>query len=88
MEKQLLVKRAWAEVDLDAIRHNYSLVRQTIPRESKLCCVIKANAYGHGAVTLARLYETLGADFLAVSNLDEALELRYAGITLPILILG
>lgn len=83
-----LLRRAWAEVDLDAIRHNYDLIRKTIPKESKLCCVIKANAYGHGAVTLARLYETLGADFLAVSNLDEALELRYADITLPILILG
>lgn len=83
-----LLRRAWAEVDLDAIRHNYDLIRKTIPKESKLCCVIKANAYGHGAVTLARLYETLGADFLAVSNLDEALELRYADISLPILILG
>ncbi len=86
--EDFLLRRAWAEVDLDAIRHNYDLIRKTIPKESRLCCVIKANAYGHGAVTLARLYETLGADFLAVSNLEEALELRHADISLPILILG
>lgn len=83
-----LVRRAWAEVNLDAIRHNYNLIRRSLPKAAKLCCVIKANAYGHGAVTLARCYENMGADFLAVSNLSEALELRYADISLPILILG
>ena len=86
--EDFLLKRAWAEVDLDAICHNYTHIRATLPKETKLCCVIKANAYGHGAVTLARCYEEMGADFLAVSNLSEALELRYAKISLPILILG
>ncbi|MBQ4120725.1 MAG: alanine racemase [Clostridia bacterium] len=86
--EDFLLKRAWAEVDLDAICHNYRLIRATLPKETKLCCVIKANAYGHGAVTLARCYEQVGADFLAVSNLSEALELRYEKIKLPILILG
>ena len=88
MERELKLKRAWAEVDLDAIGNNYRLIRHTLPPSSKLCCVIKANAYGHGAVTLARFYEKEGADFLAVSNLSEALELRFAGVSLPILILG
>lgn len=83
-----LLKRAWAEVDLDAIRHNYNLIRESLSEATKLCCVVKANAYGHGAVTLGRYYEALGADFLAVSSLAEALELRHAEIMLPILILG
>jgi len=86
--EDFLLKRAWAEVNLDAICHNYNLIRASLPKETKLCCVIKANAYGHGAVTLARCYEKVGADFLAVSNLSEALELRYEKINLPILILG
>ena len=88
MEKDLRLRRAWAEVDLDALSHNYATVRQLTAPTAKICCVIKANAYGHGAVTLARFYEEQGADFLAVSNLEEALELRCAEITLPILILG
>ena len=54
----------------------------------KVCCVVKADAYGHGAVELAVMYEQLGADFLAVSNMDEGKELRKYGISLPILILG
>ncbi len=82
------MKRAWAEVDLDVIAHNYAVVRGVTASSAKICCVIKANAYGHGAVTLARFYERAGADFLAVSNLEEALELRRAKVTLPILILG
>jgi len=53
-----------------------------------MCCVIKADAYGHGALELAQLYERLGASFFAVSNLEEALELRMGGINTPILILG
>lgn len=75
-------KRLWAEVDLDAAAYNF----RKIP--GPVCCVIKANAYGHGAVVLARLYEKLGAAFFAVSNIEEAIQLRLADITKPILILG
>ena len=53
-----------------------------------LCCVIKADGYGHGAVMLAHLYEKLGADWFAVSNIEEAMQLRSAGIKKPVLILG
>lgn len=88
MQSELACKRAWAEVDLGAIAENYRLIREMTAPSAKICCVIKANAYGHGAVTLARFYEKLGADFLAVSNLEEALELRRASLALPILILG
>ncbi|MBQ9085799.1 MAG: alanine racemase [Clostridia bacterium] len=85
---QGLRRRTWAEVDLNRIRHNYRAVREAVPEQTKICCVIKADAYGHGAVALAALYEKLGADWFAVSNLEEALQLRHHQITLPILILG
>lgn len=81
-----LRRRTWAQVDLDAVVHNFSQVRAAT--SAKVCCVIKANAYGHGAVQLAREYERLGADFLAVSNIEEALLLRRSAIRLPLLILG
>ena len=81
-------RRAWVEIDLDALTDNFRAIRRMLSPNTKLCCVIKANAYGHGALTVASLYEALGADFLAVSNIEEALEVRLGGITLPILILG
>lgn len=81
-------KRYWAEVDLDAICHNFEQVKAKVNKDTKICCVVKANAYGHGAVCLAPLYENLGADFFAVSNIEEALQLRENGIRKPILILG
>lgn len=79
--------RTWAEVDLDALAHNYRLLRGLAP-DSRFLGVVKANAYGHGAVPVAKKLESLGADMLAVACLDEAVELRRAGITLPILCLG
>lgn len=81
-------KRTWAEVNLDNIEHNYNIIKKQLSEKTKICCVIKADAYGHGSLELAQLYERLGADFFAVSNLEEALELRIGGISLPILILG
>ena len=81
-------KRTWAEINLDHAAWNYHQIRKAVRPETKVCCVIKANGYGHNAVRLAALYESLGADFLAVSNLEEALQLRQGQITLPILILG
>ena len=83
-----LWERTWAEVDMDAIRHNFQLIRGALPAEVKLCCVVKANAYGHGASKIAPLYEQLGADWFAVSNIEEALQLRRYGVTRPVLILG
>lgn len=80
-------KRTWAEIDVDAIRGNYRAIRERVG-DVKICCTIKANGYGHGAVTLAKIYEEEGADFFAVSNIEEALQLRNGGAKLPILILG
>ncbi len=83
-----LWERTWAEVDLTAIRHNYHTIRGALPPSVKLCCVVKANAYGHGVSKLAPLYEQLGVDWFAVSNIEEALQLRRYGVTRPVLILG
>lgn len=82
------VKRTWAEINIDAIIHNYREIRRQTDKNAMVCCVVKADGYGHGAVELARVYEKLGADWFAVSNIEEAMELRRAGIKLPILILG
>ena len=82
-----IVRRTWTEISLDNAKNNYKLIKEKIG-DTKLCCVIKADGYGHGAVSLAALYERLGADYFAVSNLDEAKELRDYNISLPILILG
>ena len=82
-----IVKRTWTEISLDAIEHNYKEIKSKAG-DVKVCCVIKADGYGHGAAELAREYERLGADFFAVSNIDEGKELRENGVTLPIVILG
>lgn len=78
----------WAEVDMESVRHNFNTIRGALPPSVKLCCVVKANAYGHGACKLAPLYEEWGADWFAVSNIREALQLRRYGVTRPVLILG
>ena len=83
-----LQKRTWAEINLDNIRHNYEAIRSDIPSGCRFLGVVKADAYGHGALRVASLLQSCGADYLAVSCLDEALELRDGGITMPILILG
>lgn len=82
-----LTKRTWAEIHLDRLEANYRALRALAP-ESRFAGLVKANAYGHGAIPVARKLERLGADYLAVACLDEALELRGAGINAPILILG
>lgn len=81
------LNRIEASVDLGRIEHNFFEIRR-FTNGAAMICVIKADAYGHGAVKLGLLYEKLGAEMLAVACLDEALELRRGGITLPILILG
>ena len=82
------LKRTWAQIDLDALSHNYHTLRAHIGAGVKFLGVVKADAYGHGAVEVSRLLQELGADYLAVSSVDEAMELRSNGITMPLLILG
>ena len=87
MEDRIL-RRTWAEIDLDALAHNYQQARRKTGPGVRYLGVVKADAYGHGAVQVARKLEELGADYLAVSSLDEARELRGKGVAMPILILG
>jgi alanine racemase len=82
------LRRTWAEIDLDALAHNYQALRRHIGPGVKFLGVVKGDAYGHGAVQVSRRLQELGADYLAVSSIDEAMELRLGGITMPILILG
>ena len=83
-----ILKRTWAEVNLDNLAHNVAVLREKLPVGCKFLGVVKADAYGHGAVPIARELERLGAEFLAVSNFEEAVQLRRGDIGLPILILG
>lgn len=83
-----MLKRTWAEIDLDALRHNYETLTRNLPEGCRFLGVVKADAYGHGAVPVARELQALGAGYLAVSNYEEALQLRRADVSLPILILG
>lgn len=80
--------RVCACIDLDAFRHNIREIRKHIQNNAGFMGVVKANAYGHGAVCLGRCLEEEGADWLAVACVDEGIELRKAGIGLPILVLG
>jgi len=78
----------WAEVDLAAYRANLQAIQAFVGPQVRVFAVVKANAYGHGLVPMARAALASGADRLVVHRLEEALALREAGITAPILILG
>lgn len=80
--------RAWAEVDLDAIAHNMREIRRITNKKSEIMGVVKADAYGHGVMEVVRTILENGATCLAVSMLDEAIQLRKNGIDVPILILS
>lgn len=86
--EETVLRRTWAEIDLDALTHNYHQARCLAGPGVKYLGVVKADAYGHGALQVSRKLEALGADYLAVSSLDEARELRHGGIRAPILVLG
>lgn len=80
--------RAWIELNLDALRHNVALLRKCVPDGCRLMPAVKANAYGHGAIPIARELNRLGIDCFCVACAAEGIELRRAGITGEILILG
>ena len=77
-----------AEIDLNALKHNYLQVKQLAGKRAKILAVVKADAYGHGAIVISRELERLKVDFLGVALLEEAVELRETGIKTPIVILG
>ena len=84
----MLERPVWAEIDLSAITHNVREIKKSLRPGVKFCAVVKADAYGHGAVAVARTVLSAGADRLAVAILGEAIELREAGFLAPIQVLG
>lgn len=80
--------RAWVEIDLQAVAHNVRQIRSLLAPKTELMAVVKADAYGHGAVTIARTVLQHGASWLGVATIPEGIELREAGIDAPILLLG
>lgn len=83
----LLIRPTRAEVNLDALRSNFEAVKQAAGG-AQLLAVVKANAYGHGGVTVAKALEAWGVDMLGVALVEEAIELRHVGVRAPILVLG
>ena len=82
------LNRAWVEVNLDAITHNLNEIKKITNKNTEICGVVKADAYGHGFLEVSKTLIKNGVTYLAVSMLDEALQLRKQGIETPILILS
>ncbi len=85
---QNVLKRAWAQINLDAVDNNITQIRSVLAPGCLLCATVKADCYGHGYKYMTQEMVNSGADWFAVSNLAEALQLRRCGIERPILILG
>lgn len=81
-------RRCWVEVDGRALRHNFRILKGLVPHTTRLMAVVKANAYGHGLVPMARELEAIGTDWLGVANVAEGAAIREAGVRLPILLLS
>lgn len=80
--------RTWADISIDALCNNYSSLRMCIPSKCRLLCVVKDDAYGHGAAVISKYLENWCADYFGVATIDEGIYLRESGIKAPILILG
>jgi len=80
--------RAWVEIDLPALQHNVQQLTRHIGPQTALMAVVKADAYGHGAIAIAQAALAAGAQWLGVATVPEGVELREAGLTAPILIMG
>lgn len=78
----------FAEIDLDALEHNFKLIRSSVPRRTEILAVVKADAYGHGFMDISRELENLGVNAFGVAFLAEGIQLRKSGIDKPILLLG
>lgn len=88
LSMERLIHRAWAEIDLDAIAHNVAEIKRLVGRRTEIMAVVKADAYGHGVRETVSTMIDSGVTRIAVSMLDEALQLRELGIEVPILVLG
>ncbi|MBO3446438.1 alanine racemase [Clostridium sp. CCUG 7971] len=83
-----LLRPTWVEINLDYIKHNYIQIKESINKNVKIGAVLKANAYGHGAVEVAKLLEEENVDYICVAGLNEAIELRNENINSKILVMG
>ncbi len=81
-------QRAWVEIDLAALAHNVRQIRSLLAPTTAIMAVVKADAYGHGAIDVAQTIVAAGVEWLAVATVPEGIELRQAGIVAPILVLG
>ena len=77
---------SWAEINLNALEYNFKQIKHLIKKDTKVLVAVKANAYGHGAVPVAKRLKRLGVDYLGVASVDEGIELRKARISTPILV--
>jgi len=84
----MMTRPVWAEVDLNNIVHNYRQVRRLVGPAVRVMGVLKANAYGHGAVQVAQALDEAGADCFGVAIMNEAVQLREAGVKKPVMVLG
>ncbi|MFP6052933.1 alanine racemase [Helicobacter pylori] len=84
----MLKRASFVEVDTASLRHNFSAVKSIVPKDAHIMAVVKANAYGAGAIKASEIFLQEGANYLGVAALDEALELRSRFPKTPILILG
>ena len=82
-----ITRPTFVEIDVSCVEHNFNQIKTHLNGQ-KILCVVKGNAYGHGAVEMSRIFQDLGADYLGVAIPEEGIELRRAGITLPILVLS
>ena len=82
------LKRTWAQIRLDALSHNFQQIRRRVGPDCKIMAVVKADGYGHGDQQVSQVFQNEGADWFAVSNIEEAMRLRQSGIVRPILVLG
>src|SRR5262245_45951998 len=77
----------YAEIDIGALARNLAVIKAFVG-SAKVMAVVKANGYGHGLTAMGRVFENAGADYLGVAYIEEALELRRAGVACPILVFG
>lgn len=87
-EQMKVYRPSWVEINLEHLRHNCRMVKQLVGDQIQVAAVVKANGYGHGAVEVSKACLEAGAEYLTVAVLSEAVELREAGFTCPILIMG
>lgn len=88
LSKEPATRWAWVEIDQGALRRNTRAFKNLLGPRQRLCCVVKADAYGHGAAQCAKIMFAAGADMFAVATVNEGVELRRSGIKTPILMLS